>query len=76
MDQKLWMFDFFKEKSVQGKHVLEPTSKSWPHVQKIEGRKKKSFLQGVSLGHPAAASKQSLVTGQLWSYQFDNQTVF
>jgi hypothetical protein len=31
----------FKEKSGQGGHVLEPTSKSWPLAQKEEGRKKK-----------------------------------
>jgi hypothetical protein len=32
-----------KEKSRHGGHVLEPTSKSWPLVQKVEGRKKKKF---------------------------------
>jgi hypothetical protein len=33
----------FKEKSRQGGHVLEPTSKSWPLMQKVEGREKKKF---------------------------------
>jgi hypothetical protein len=33
----------FKEKSGQGGHVLEPTNKSWPLAQKVEGRKKKNF---------------------------------
>jgi hypothetical protein len=33
----------FKEKSGQGGHVLEPTSKSWPLAQKVEGRKEKKF---------------------------------
>jgi hypothetical protein len=32
----------FKEKSGHGGHVLEPTSKSWPLAQKVEGRKKKN----------------------------------
>jgi hypothetical protein len=53
----------FYEKSGQGEHVLEPTSKSWPHVQKIEGRRKKFFLQGESLEHPAAANGRPLVAG-------------
>ena len=33
----------FKEKSGQGGHVLEPTNKSWPFAQKVEGKKKKKF---------------------------------
>jgi hypothetical protein len=35
----------FKEKSGQGRHVLEPTNKSWPLAQKVEGRKKKTFQE-------------------------------
>jgi hypothetical protein len=39
----------FKEKSGQGGHVLEPTSKSWPLAQKVESRKKFFFEKnGVS----------------------------
>jgi hypothetical protein len=33
----------FKEKFGQGGHVLQPTNKSWPFAQKVEGRKKKKF---------------------------------
>jgi hypothetical protein len=32
----------FEEKSGQGGHALEPTNKSWPHVQKIEDKKMKN----------------------------------
>jgi hypothetical protein len=49
MDQKIWVFEVLRRslgraKVVEEKagHVLEPTSKSWPLVQKMEGRKKKT----------------------------------
>jgi hypothetical protein len=54
MDQKLWMFETFRRSL--GRLGMWLTGKSWPHVQKKEGRRKNFFLQRVGLGHPATAA--------------------
>jgi hypothetical protein len=33
------MFEVFRKKSWQGRYVLEPTNKNYPHPQKVEGMK-------------------------------------
>jgi hypothetical protein len=52
----------FWARSGQGKHVLEPTNKIWPHVQKIKGRKKKIYKrngasQASTRGRQATAGR-------------------
>ena len=50
----------FKEKSGQGGHLLEPTCKSWPPTQKVEGRKKKNFKKNGTTAqvHVSTCSRQ------------------
>jgi hypothetical protein len=55
----------FKEKSGQGGHVLEPTSKSWPLAQKVEGRKKFFFKRNGNC--PKGTSVDPWPTGDRWS---------
>jgi hypothetical protein len=55
----------FKKKSGQGGHVLEPTSKSWPLAQKVEGRKKNIFKKNGNC--LTSASVDSWLAGDRWS---------
>jgi hypothetical protein len=55
----------FKEKSGQGGHVLEPTNKSWPLAQKVEGRKKKHFKKNGNC--PKGSGVDPRPAGDRWS---------
>jgi hypothetical protein len=52
----------FKEKS---RHVLEPTSKSWPLAQKVEGMKKKKFKKNGN--SPTSPCVNLRPAGDRWS---------
>jgi hypothetical protein len=54
----------FKEKFGQGGHVLEPTSKSWPLAQKVEGRKKKKFKKNGN--NPIGVGVDPWPAGDRW----------
>jgi hypothetical protein len=54
----------FKEKSGQGGHVLEPTSKSWPLAQKVEGRKKKKFKKNGKCPTGAGVDPRPATSGR------------
>jgi hypothetical protein len=55
----------FKEKSGQGGHVPEPTNKSWPLAQKVEGRKKKNFKKNGNC--PISPGVDPQPAGDRWS---------
>jgi hypothetical protein len=60
--------------SSQGGHVLEPTSKSWPHAQKVEGMRKKNFKkreqspigQASTCGRLVVASRPAVEAWGRW----------
>jgi hypothetical protein len=68
--------------SGQGGHVLEPTSKSWPHVQKVEGKRKNNSkrmgldqkVQVSTHGCPPAVGWHLDLSG--WPHFFESLNFF